>query len=303
MKALLYSGAGTEYARPSPRFTHGGPSLTDPLTSWASFITSIAEVLKAVAWPLVAAFFLIAYRVRITFLLKVLGRKLSAAKKIKAGPVEVDTGEELVKEAVDSARSQAASAAPLKDDAAKPRDDPDEQIKNALKDAANLDKRLEEAKTPESAAKFAVRKAIFRLAEEYDALRSKMPSSPSRTTKMNEIAAGMRTLAFEGLSLRTELTRSNSAGQRLAAICMLQVEPRPRYLRWLIERVKSETQAFVLFQASLAIREHVKKGFYVDPGETRSEILEALDIVSAFPGGKPDQNTLDVLNESLSLLR
>jgi hypothetical protein len=120
---------------------------------------------------------------------------------------------------------------------------------------------------------------------------------------MNEIAAGMRTLAFEALPLRTELTRSDSPGRRLAAICILQIEPRPRYFRWLIERLITENQAFLLFQLSVALLEHIRKGFYINPIEARSAIARAISAISAYPGGKPDENTLDMLNEALSLVR
>jgi len=120
---------------------------------------------------------------------------------------------------------------------------------------------------------------------------------------MNEIAAGMRTLALAGLPLRTELTRSEKAGRRLAAICMLQVAPRPRYFRWLIDRLNTEDQAFVLFQAAVAILELVKKGFYVNVDETRSAIKDAIGVISAFQGGQPDQNTLDALMEALEQVK
>jgi len=84
---------------------------------------------------------------------------------------------------------------------------------------------------------------------------------------------------------------------------MLQVEPRPRYFRWLIERVKSETQPFVFYQASVAILELLERKFYVNADVARSEISDAIRFISSFPGGQPDQNTLDVLKEALSLVR
>ena len=130
-----------------------------------------------------------------------------------------------------------------------------------------------------------------------------MPGSQLRTRKMNEIAAGMRTLALAGLPLRTELTKSDSVGMRLAAICMLQVEPRPRYFRWLIQRIKTEAHAFVIYQASVAVLELVKKRLFINVDEVRSEIIGAIQVVSSYAGGTPDQNTLDALNEALSLVR
>ena len=63
-----------------------------------------------------------------------------------------------------------------------------------------------------------------------------------RTRRMKEIAAGMRTLALVGLPLRTQLTRSESVGRRLAAICIFRLSRVQDYFKWLIERVKTESQ-------------------------------------------------------------
>ncbi len=277
--------------------------MIDKPDSWAAWLTSVAAVLSAVAWPTVAVWFLCAHRTGVAFLLQVLGRRMSTAKEIEAGPFKVTNEEEVIRNAVDSARSQASEASPTKTDPAKQLQEAGKQIRDAGKDAASLDEKLDATNLSETGARYAARRVLLGLAEEYDRVRLAMPSGPERTRKMNEIAAGMRTLAFEGLSLRTELTKSDSVGKRLAAICMLQIEPRPRYFRWLVERVRTEKQPFVLFQAALAILEHVKRGFYASPDDARSQIMEAIRVVSAFTGGKPDQNTIDVLSEALSLVR
>ena len=263
--------------------------MTDQPTSWAALLSSIASVLSAIAWPGVVAWFLFANRIRIAFLLKVLGRKLSSAKKLKVGQFEL---EEELEEAVSEAGEKIDEADTSK---AVP--------KNQLQAAADLRKKVIGSSVPKAEALEAVRDQIFELAEQYESVRAGMPSGPQRTRRMNEIAAGMRTLALAGLPLRTELTRSEKAGRRLAAICMLQVAPRPRYFRWLIDRLNTEDQAFVLFQAAVAILELVKKGFYVNVDETRSAIKDAIGVISAFQGGQPDQNTLDALMEALEQVK
>jgi len=277
----------------------------DKPDSWATWLTSVATVFNAIAWPAVATWLLISHRVGIANILEAVGHKLSTTGEfeVKAGPFALKAGEDVLKKAVDDARSQISDIPSTKNDPVQQRAEAVKQLEEARKDAVRVEERLEATQVSESGAKYAVRRVIFGLAEEYDNLRSEMRSGPERTRKMNEIAAGMRTLAFEGLSLRTELTRSDSVGKRLAAICMLQVEPRPRYFRWLIERLKTETQAFVLYQASIALLEHVRKGLYINPDEARSAIRGTISVVSNFPGGKPDQNTIDVLNEALSLVR
>lgn len=251
-------------------------------------MSSIAAILSAIAWPGVVAWFLFVNRIRIAFLLKILGRKLSSAKKLRVGQFEL---EEELEEAVSEAGAKVDEA-----------DTSKTVPKNQLQAAANLRKKVIGASVSKSEVLEAVRNQIFDLAEQYESARAGMPSGPARTRRMNEIAAGMRTLALAGLPLRTKLAQSEIAGRRLAAICMLQVEPRPRYFRWLIDRLKTESQAFILFQAALAILESVKKRFYVNAEETRSAINDAIRAVSAFQGGPPDQNTLDALNEALQLV-
>ena len=263
--------------------------MTDQPASWAALFSSIAAVLSAIAWPGVVSWFLFVNRIRIAFLLKVLGRKLSSAKKLKVGQFEL---EEELEEAVSEAGAEVDEA-----------DIPNEVPKNQLRAAQSLKRRVTGSSVPKSEVLEAVWGQIFDLANEYESTRAQMQSGPQRTRRMNEIAAGMRTLALAGLPLRTKLTRSEIAGERLAAICMLQVEPRPRYFRWLIERLKTENQAFILFQAALAVLELVKKRFYVNVDETRSAIDDALRVISAYQSGPPDQNTLDVLREALEQVK
>jgi len=263
--------------------------MTDQPPSWAALFSSIAAILSAIAWPGVVAWFLFTNRTRIALLLKVLGRKLSSAKKLRLGQFEL---EEELEEAVNEAGATVNEV-----------DKSKTVPKSQLQAAENLKKKVKEASIPKSEVLEAVSGQIFDLAAQYESVRAHMPSGSMRTRRMNEIAAGMRTLALAGLPLRTKLTRSEIVGERLAAICMLQVEPRPRYFRWLIERLKTEDQAFVLFQAALAVLELVKKRLYINSEETRSAINDAISTISAFQNGPPDQNTLDALNEAVELVK
>lgn len=265
--------------------------MTEQTQSTASLLASIAALLNAIAWPSVVVWFLVAHRVRIALLLRVLIRKLSTAKKLKVGQLEMEAFEDELKDAVNDAGSEA-----------EPLDAPKAVSERQVQAAKVLAKRVEAAPIPRAQVLDSVRRQIYDLAAEYETARTALPGGPMRTRKMNEIAAGMRTLAFAALPLRTELTRSDSVGRRLAAICILQVEPRPRYFRWLIERVKVEKQAFVLYQAAVAVLEFVKKKLYISPEDTRESIADAIRVVSAYSGGPPDSNTIDALNEALALV-
>lgn len=266
--------------------------MAEQPTSWSALLSSIAAILNSVAWPGVALWFLSTHRVRIAFLLKVFGRKLSSAKKVKVGQFELEEFEEEVKEAVIQAGARINDI-----------DSSKSVPKSQVEAAENLDAKVRMAGIPKLEVRNTVRREIYELAREYEIIRSSAPSGHLRTRKMNEIAAGMRTLAIAGLGLRTELIRSDSVGRRLAAICMLQVEPHPRYLRWLIERVKTESHPFVFYQAAVAILELVRVKLYANPDEVRSQITAALNVISSFKAGQPDQNTIDVLNEALLLLQ
>jgi hypothetical protein len=259
--------------------------MMDQSTTWAALFSSVAAILSAIAWLAVVAWFLFVNRIRIAFLLKVLGRKLSSAKKLKLGQFEI---EEELEEAVSEAGAEVDET-----------DKPNAVPKNQLQAAKDLKKKVVNSSVPKSEVLEAVREQIFDLANQYESIRAHMQSGLIRTQRMNEIAAGMRTLALAGLPLRTKLIQSEVAGRRLAAICMLQVEPRPRYVQWLIDRLKTESQAFILFQAAVAILEFVKRRFYVNVEETRSAIVDAIGVISAYPSGPPDQNTLDALREAL----
>jgi hypothetical protein len=266
--------------------------LTEQTASWASLLSSIAAILNAIAWPGVAAWFLFTHRTDTSQILKTLGNKLSAAKKIKAGQFEMEAFEDELKQTVNEV-GETVGNTPA------PRAVPKEQ----LQAAENLQKKVSAAQLPESSVREAVKKQIYDLANEYERIRVQLPSCSERTRKMDQIAARMRTLALAGKPLRTLLKNSDSVGRRLAAICMLQIEPRQSYFRWLIERFKVENQPFIFFQSAIAILEYVKKGVYPDGEIVRSAIGESIRVISSFTDGTPDQNTLDVLNEALSLVR
>lgn len=274
-----------------------GASLVDPTSPPASTVapvlSGVAAILSAVAWPIVVGSFLIFNRVRIAVLLRVLERKFSSAKKLKVGQFEVEAYEEELNEAVSEAEAK-AEAIPQSVRAV-----PEAQVIAAQ----NLKVRTEKARLPQATVRASVKKQIYQLAAQYDKLRNSMNGGPERTKRMNEIAAAMRTLALTGVLLRTELMRSASVGRRLAAICILQVAPRRSYFYWLIERIRVEQQAFVLYQASLAILEFVRRQRYTDAALVRAAIESSIKHVSSFSGGMPDQNTLEVLNLALGYVK
>jgi hypothetical protein len=97
-----------------------------------------------------------------------------------------------------------------------------------------------------------VRMYLRELADEYEGLRRTMPSGDERTRRMANVHARLRALARDAYPLLPELTKSASAGERLAAVAILQEIPSKDYVRWLAERVGPE-KPFVVYQATRAL--------------------------------------------------
>jgi hypothetical protein len=80
-----------------------------------------------------------------------------------------------------------------------------------------------------------IRRQVHDLAVEYERIRATMRPSDSRTRRMEVVLTKMRTLAFAAYPLLDQLTNSSSAGERLAAVAILEVRPSQAYLNWLAE--------------------------------------------------------------------
>lgn len=95
--------------------------------------------------------------------------------------------------------------------------------------------------------------ALRSLAREYERIRFSMLSGPKRTTRMEKIVETMQALALAGYGALGEFARSASAGDRLVAVAMLQLQPNPEYFSWLVERVTQE-KPFLVYHALVALR-------------------------------------------------
>ena len=127
-----------------------------------------------------------------------------------------------------------------------------------------------------SVESLAARQQITSLAQKYETIREEMEPGHERTRRMETVASEMRPLALAGYSLLPDLTVSDSPGERLAAVMMLQSTANPAYIQWLSERL-GEEKPFVGYHASVALLtavrglrvEHAKQlnrlGFYSPP--------------------------------------
>jgi hypothetical protein len=260
--------------------------MPDP-SKGAALLTAVAAVISAVAWPLVASIFLLVQRNHVSNILSVLARKLSKAKTIKAGGFEI--AEEIIEDAF--------AGVPIEQDK-KGSTVPEAQVNSAR----SLRKDLLSAGVGKSEATRSAREQVHNLALEYENIRSSMAPGPKRTSEMNKLMAKMRTLAFLTKPLVPGLTQSNMAGEKLAAIAALQIEPDVKYSRWLAERMAVE-QPFVFFNAAVALRQLVLDGDDSDKNQLKADLEYALQTLKSYTGGPPDANSVEVLEDALSLLK
>jgi len=130
---------------------------------------------------------------------------------------------------------------------------------------------------------------IQELANQYTEIRKRMLSGRVRTQHMERVAAEMRALAPDAYHLLNRCMASTSAGERLAAIAMLQIRPQPNYLEWLAKRVDPRTERpFVGYHAAVALRAAVRPLVTMHFGELQRCLESAL--VSVWDRPDPDRD-------------
>lgn len=95
------------------------------------------------------------------------------------------------------------------------------------------------------------------LASEYELTRDNLPVGNQKTQKMEAIFTAMKGLAPAGLPLLPHLINSNSLGDWLSAIAILQEKPSPDYLVWLANKIAEDPGAFHGYHAAVALRKAV----------------------------------------------
>jgi hypothetical protein len=149
-----------------------------------------------------------------------------------------------------------------------------------------------------------IQKRMSEFAREYDETRANMQPGQNRTRAMNAIVARMHVMAILAQPLLSGFAESDQPGKRLAAISILELRPSLDYVSWLVERMSKETP-FLLFHASLALRETVRKyKEFAGPG-LRAAISRSLEVLDRFEresGKTADGNTKMVLQSTLSEL-
>jgi hypothetical protein len=140
-----------------------------------------------------------------------------------------------------------------------------------------------------------VRTQVVALSSKYVTERASRPPGKERTSVMEAITRQMRSLAVAGSSMLEELSKSSSAGQRLAATAFLQVQPNPNYLDWLTERLPHEVP-FIQYQMALALLAAVRGLSGVDKAALRQKILT---LQKAVASGSDEFSVLEQVLQEL----
>lgn len=109
---------------------------------------------------------------------------------------------------------------------------------------------------------------------------------------MTQVLVRMRMLGPSVSDNLNAYTSSSSAGSRLAAVAMMQIQPEKADLNWLLRRF-SEDAPFIFYHASLALQSVVNNIPSRLP-EVKITASKALKIVRSFDG-EPDPETIFVL--------
>lgn len=231
------------------------------------YLEAIASILSALAWPLVAIAFVLTQRGALTRLLDRL-RRLGTANVI----AEFGETVEEVTEQVFNAGLRAS----------KP---PTEQQVFAAE-------RVEQAARQSDIS--VVRTQVFQLAQEYEQIRATMPPGDTRTRRMEVVITKMRTLALAAYPLLRELTNSESPGERLAAVAILQVRPNPDYLEWLATRL-AEEKPFIGYHAGVALLVAVRN---LDRSDYGTKLQQAIQKAKESVARKKDTDRYRVLSDA-----
>lgn len=240
-------------------------------TTIASLITAVAALIASFAWP--AAIFLGAwlFRKELRSVIAKLPGLIDRMRSVKVLEFEAQ---------LEKVASQAASG-----------EDPKGTISpSEIIVADQIADDIEEIGEQNLASQ------LDRLCIEYDTIRRVMPSSPERTRTLTQILVRMRILGPAMSKYIAIYMSSGSAGSRLAAIAMMQIQPEKADLGWLARRFTEEAP-FVFYHAALALQNVANSA----PGrlpQVKMVAASALHTLRSFDG-EPDHDTIYVLEALL----
>lgn len=267
------------------------PATTPPASNLGSILQGVAAILAAVAWPVAISILLVTNRRMVYDILRLLLQKLSRANKIRIGNA-LEINEE-VERKLDTEEENAAKAA---EETGLTRDVPQSEREVAKRVGS-----ISGASPDYTSALISARSRMVAFAKEYEAVRANMPPGTDRTLHMNAVVSKMRAFSLAVKPLLVRFSHSDSPGQRLAGITILQISPNAKYADWLADRMKAE-DPFIFFHAALALLETVRSKGERFPIRLRKALERAKSTVESYTGGPPDKNTIEILSQALQEL-
>jgi len=137
-----------------------------------------------------------------------------------------------------------------------------------------------------------VRGQIIAYARLYERIRQQMKASHARTEKMEEVFQRMKALAGAVAAVLPELVLSQSPGERLAAVSVLECFSSPKYFSFLVELIRYE-KPFVGYHAARALEfavSAIEPRYYPQLAHSISDAINALE--TAHPGLDLDRKTV-----------
>jgi hypothetical protein len=126
---------------------------------------------------------------------------------------------------------------------------------------------------------------LRRLAQLYDETRQRMRSGSDRTREMTRIFNSMVEFASGTRPLLAELEQSSSAGERLAAVAILNAFPQADQLEWLAQRLDNPSveAPFVGYQAAVALGQAARSLSTEDLPALTTALNDALQLANKLP--------------------
>jgi hypothetical protein len=197
----------------------------------AEYLTAIAALISAVAWPIIVLLIVLMHRAPIAKLLDRIN------KVVLPGGIEAELRAVVEKEAESVIKANPNAA------------------KGVTPEQLAAADRINRLVSGEDLA--AARRQMIQLARDYENTRAALPPGDDRTVRMETIATKMRLLGLACAPYLKDFVESASPGERLAAISILEVQPNKQFLTWLASGLGTEAP-FVGYHAALALQAAVR---------------------------------------------
>jgi len=254
------------------------------LSEVTEIVKAVSGLVAALAWPAIALYIFIRYHKQLGDGLSAIAGRLPQAEGLELGPLKIA----LTKSA------DLATTIPVSPDA--------QDQREAIKQQAKVGKDLRAEVVQDPSILPEIRKKMDELARQYELLRSARDAqsrlaSDAEIVQMNKVVSQMRALALSCVPYWNDYSQSTRAGDRLAAVVIVQMSPDPKYLDWLRERFNVD-RPFVFYHAALALQNMADQCWIEARDKIKAVSKEAMDQLRTFTGA-PDKKTIDVLESIL----